>query len=156
MRCLCPSQPSLSHARSATPRFSLLLRRSFIDTPHIDSLAAEGLRYDCAYSTSPVCVAARHNLLRGSILFARACWATGSFCVLTTRPAACYMARAHTRRLPQRRHRQDALLPWDASMGFDDRVICEDKRWLHIQDDYADYLAERGCTSCTAMNTTAI
>ena len=35
---------------------------SFIDTPHIDSLAAEGLRYDCAYSTSPVCVAARHNL----------------------------------------------------------------------------------------------
>ena len=34
--------------------------------------------------------------------------------------------------------------PWDAMMGYDERIICEDKRWLHIQDDYADFLAERG------------
>ena len=82
---------------------------SFIDTPHIDSLAAEGLRYDCAYSTSPV-AAARHSLLTGLNLFARACWATGSFCVPTTH--AAIVARANcSRRLPQRRYWQDALLP---------------------------------------------
>ena len=29
-------------------------------------------------------------------------------------------------------------------MGFEHRIICEDKRWLRIQDDYFHYLAERG------------
>ena len=30
--------------------------------------------------------------------------------------------------------------PWHASMGFEHRVICEDKRWLAIQDDYYHHL----------------
>ena len=38
---------------------------TFIDTPQIDSLARDGTLYRRAYSTSPVCVTARHNLLTG-------------------------------------------------------------------------------------------
>ena len=34
----------------------------FVKTPHIDSLAAQGIRYTRAYSTSPVCVPARASL----------------------------------------------------------------------------------------------
>ena len=37
----------------------------FIATPQIDSLAADGVRYARAYSTAPVCVTARLNLLTG-------------------------------------------------------------------------------------------
>jgi len=37
----------------------------FIQTPHIDSLAHTGLRYDRAYSTQPLCVPARTALLTG-------------------------------------------------------------------------------------------
>ena len=38
---------------------------SFIDTPHIDALAAHGVRYQRAYSPHPVCVAARAALISG-------------------------------------------------------------------------------------------
>src|SRR5690554_5722705 len=37
----------------------------FIDTPHIDRLAQQGIRYERAYSASPVCVPARASLLTG-------------------------------------------------------------------------------------------
>jgi arylsulfatase A-like enzyme len=37
----------------------------FIDTPNIDSIAANGTRYDEAYSQSPICVPARNALLSG-------------------------------------------------------------------------------------------
>ena len=37
----------------------------FVRTPNIDRLAAEGLRYDRCYSTSPICVPARAQLLTG-------------------------------------------------------------------------------------------
>lgn len=34
-------------------------------TPNMDALAAEGMRFRCAYSTSPVCIPARRSLLSG-------------------------------------------------------------------------------------------
>ena len=34
--------------------------------------------------------------------------------------------------------------PWDARMGFQYRSITEDKRWIHIRDDYYQYLREAG------------
>lgn len=128
------------------PDFLSCYGATFIDTPHIDSLAAEGVRYDCAYSTSPVCVAARHNLLTGLNSIRTGILGNGQF--LRPDYAACGI---HTwpELIARAGYRSAAIgkmhfYPWDAPMGFDDRVICEDKRWLHIQDDYADFLAERG------------
>ena len=37
----------------------------FIDTPNIDRLAREGVRYENAYTPSPICVPARALLLTG-------------------------------------------------------------------------------------------
>ena len=37
----------------------------FIDTPHIDALGAQGVRYSRAYSEHPVCVPARVALMTG-------------------------------------------------------------------------------------------
>ncbi len=37
----------------------------FIDTPNIDSIAGRGVRYDRAYSASPLCVPARTALMTG-------------------------------------------------------------------------------------------
>jgi arylsulfatase A-like enzyme len=34
--------------------------------------------------------------------------------------------------------------PWEAMMGFQERIICEDKRWIHIDDDYQNYLRSKG------------
>jgi arylsulfatase A-like enzyme len=42
-----------------------------IRTPHIDRLAAEGVRFDCAVSPNPVCMAARSALLSGQ--YSRTC-----------------------------------------------------------------------------------
>jgi arylsulfatase len=119
---------------------------TFIDTPHIDSLAAEGMRYENAYSTSPVCVAARHNLLTGLNSIRTGVLGNGQF--LRPDYAACGIS-TWPELIGRAGYRSAAIgkmhfYPWDAEMGFDDRVICEDKRWLHIQDDYAKFLAERG------------
>jgi arylsulfatase len=38
---------------------------SFMDTPNIDALCAQGVRYRNAYSEHPVCVPARASLLTG-------------------------------------------------------------------------------------------
>ena len=34
--------------------------------------------------------------------------------------------------------------PWDERRGFQYRVICEDKRWLEVRDDYYHYLRRHG------------
>lgn len=38
---------------------------SFLRTPHLDQLAHEGIRFDAAYASSPVCVPSRISLLTG-------------------------------------------------------------------------------------------
>lgn len=40
-------------------------KERFIETPNIDALAAEGCRFENAYSPNPVCIPARHNLFTG-------------------------------------------------------------------------------------------
>ncbi len=34
--------------------------------------------------------------------------------------------------------------PWDLRLGFQYRVIAEDKRWIHIRDDYYHFLTRHG------------
>jgi arylsulfatase len=34
--------------------------------------------------------------------------------------------------------------PWDVRLGFQYRSIAEDKRWIHIRDDYSPHLREAG------------
>src|SRR6476659_8944149 len=38
---------------------------SYADTPNLDSLAAKGIRYGCAWSNAPVCAPARTTIISG-------------------------------------------------------------------------------------------
>lgn len=118
----------------------------FIDTPHIDSLADEGVFYPNAYSPSPVCVPARCVLLTGRDAIANGVLGNNHFLrpdleqtgVLTW-PQILSKAGYLTAAIGKMH-----FYPWDASLGFEHRVVCEDKRWLDIQDDYFHHLQRKG------------
>lgn len=46
-----------------------------IKTPHIDKLAARGIRFDAAYTPSPICVPARGSIATGHYVHEIGCWA---------------------------------------------------------------------------------
>ena len=47
---------------------------SLVQTPNLDKLAQRGTRFDCAYTTSPVCVPARASMATGQYVHKTRCW----------------------------------------------------------------------------------
>ncbi len=118
----------------------------FARTPAIDALAADGMRYDRAISPHPVCIPARASLLTGHNALATGVLTNGNW--LRPDHAQCGMP-TFAELLAGRGYRCAAIgkmhfIPWDIGEGVDHRRIAEDKRHVHIQDDYADYLARHG------------
>ena len=128
------------------PDFLSCYGASFIDTPHIDSLCDSGVRYEKACASSPVCVPMRSTLLTGLNAIRTGVLGNGQYlrpdltaCGINTWPQllsdggyrTCAVGKMH-------------FYPWEASMGFADRIVCEDKRWIHVEDDYQQYLKARG------------
>jgi arylsulfatase A-like enzyme len=118
----------------------------FIDTPHIDSLADEGVLYPNSYSPSPVCVPARCVLLTGRDAIANGVLGNQHFLRpdleqtgVQTWPQILSAAGYLTAAIGKMH-----FYPWDADFGFQHRVICEDKRWLDIEDDYYHHLSDKG------------
>ncbi|MBT3344735.1 MAG: sulfatase-like hydrolase/transferase [Gemmatimonadetes bacterium] len=118
----------------------------FVATPHIDALASPGVRYERSYSPSPVCVAARCALLTGRNAIKNGVLGNSHFlrpdletCGIRTWPQILSGAGYLTAAIGKMH-----FYPWDAALGFEHRVICEDKRWLNIQDDYFHHLAAKG------------
>ncbi len=128
------------------PDFLSCYGAEFIDTPNIDGLAGEGVRYERAYSGSPVCVPARTALLTGmnairngvsdNLHRVRSDYTAAG---ITTWPQLLADAGYYTAGIGKMH-----FYPWDERHGFQHRVICEDKRWLEVRDDYYHYLRERG------------
>ncbi|NLD73975.1 MAG: sulfatase-like hydrolase/transferase [Chloroflexi bacterium] len=118
----------------------------FIRTPHIDSLAAEGTLYGRCYSGSPVCVPARVSLMTGMNAIKTGVLDNSHFLPpdyaasgLRTWPEMLFAAGYHTAAIGKMH-----FYPWEAPLGFQERIIAEDKIWIRIQDDYARRLAEHG------------
>lgn len=118
----------------------------FLKTPAIDSLASNGTRYETCISPSPTCVPARASMLTG--LGAHETGVVHNLQWLrpdrremgvTSWPEhlndvgyhSCAIGKMH-------------FYPWDITEGFQNRIIAEDKRHIHIHDDYYDALKERG------------
>jgi arylsulfatase A-like enzyme len=118
----------------------------FIQTPHIDSLAQQGLQFNRAVSPSPICIPARASLLTGHNALSTGIL-TNNFwlrpdheqCGLRSLTSALLQQGYHTEGIGKMH-----FIPWDQHAGFSHRWIAEDKRHIHIQDDYADYLATHG------------
>ena len=47
---------------------------TIVDTPHLDRLAAEGITFDAAYTTSPLCVPARLSFVAGKYISRCGAW----------------------------------------------------------------------------------
>ncbi|MEX0926926.1 MAG: sulfatase-like hydrolase/transferase [Dehalococcoidia bacterium] len=117
-----------------------------IETPNMDSLGEHGIRYQNPFSASPICVPARTALLTGMNAIKNG--VTDNLHNL--RPDH---RQAGIRTFPEILNENGYytagigkmhFYPWDDRRGFQYRVICEDKRWLEVRDDYYHYLKEHG------------
>jgi len=119
-----------------------------IATPHIDSLAEEGILFSNAYSPHPVCVPARASLITGMNAIKTGVLDNGQFlrpdyaqCGIKTWPELLNDAGYYTIATGKMH-----FYPWEKRLGFRRRIIAEDKLWGFIQDDYYHYLAAAGYT----------
>ncbi|GAA6210178.1 sulfatase-like hydrolase/transferase [Cognatishimia sp. WU-CL00825] len=115
----------------------------FLKTPHVDGLAEIGTRYDAAISPSPICVPARASMLTGQDahetgVVHNLAWLRPDRreMGIETWPERLNAAGYHTLAIGKMH-----FYPWDINEGFQTRVIAEDKRHIHIHDDYHDALA---------------
>lgn len=118
----------------------------FLRTPAIDSLAAHGRRFDAAISPSPICVPARASMLTGQHAHSTGImhnmgWlrpdrrAMG----IQTWPEILSAAGYYTAAIGKMH-----FYPWDLAEGFQHRIIGEDKRHIHVRDDYHHALVSEG------------
>jgi len=111
---------------------------SLIRTPHLDRLAVEGVRFESAVTSFPVCMAARSSMLSGQ--YARRCTGGTGNVMYPTWPGDCAMPEYP---VAGRLHLKDPTLPevlrragyynaaigkwhihsWPEDIGFDEYVI---------------------------------
>jgi len=120
--------------------------KSYAHTPNIDALASRGLVYNRCVSPSPVCIPARASMLTGHNSISTGVlnnnyWLRPDHDELGVPSFASLLSISgyHTEAIGKMH-----FIPWDKSEGFDHRVIAEDKRHIHIRDDYHDYLRDKG------------
>ncbi|KEO51352.1 sulfatase [Thioclava indica] len=119
---------------------------NFLSTPAIDALAAQGTRYETAISPSPICVPARASMLTGQPAHETGILNNASW----LRPDHCQMGIHTWPELLAKAGYQTAAIgkmhfyPWDIGEGFQHRVIAEDKRHIHVRDDYHHALCAEG------------
>ncbi|QUI22112.1 sulfatase-like hydrolase/transferase [Vallitalea pronyensis] len=118
----------------------------FAKTPNIDQLAGEGVVYENACSTSPLCVPARASLLTGKNAIVNGVLENSTWlrpdhgaCGIETWPQILSDNGYDTIAVGKMH-----FYPWDTMEGFDKRIISEDKRHYLVEDDYADYLTSKG------------
>ncbi len=118
----------------------------FVETPHIDSLAAEGIRCERALSHAPVCVPARASLLTGRNALKNGVLDNNHWLHPEDHS---YGIRTWPELLSEAGYATAAVgkmhfYPFDAAEGFQERRIAEDKRFIYLHDDYAEYLEQHG------------
>lgn len=118
----------------------------FLKTPNIDALAKYGTRWGTAISPSPICVPARASMLMGQHAHANGVidnlsWVRPDRMMMGLKSWPEYLGEAgYTTSTIGKMH----FYPWDISEGFQTRIIAEDKRHIHIEDDYDAALKQAG------------
>ena len=134
-----------------------------IRTPHVDQLAAEGTRFDRAYTVSPWCLPSRCSILtgqyphrHGSYSNFRDCRPSPALPNLYTELnragyATAHIGKCHYAPVPYDQTRADRTLPYGAfrdyylSLGIDHLDLQDDKQVsVWFRDDYASELDAAG------------
>ncbi len=112
-----------------------------IKTPHIDRLAADGIRYDNSFCPFPVCTPSRYSLLSGRYVHEHRGW--------TNRDTLAPSIATFPRILRTAGYRTKAVgkmhfTPTYLDVGFDEMVLAEQDGPGRWDDDYHRYLMRRG------------
>jgi arylsulfatase A-like enzyme len=120
-----------------------------IQTPHIDNMARQGVRFSQAYSTTPVCIPARATIMTGleGHRLGITTYVEG-FRLPTDRTLPQYLSEAgYETRVVGKMH----VYPERCHYGFHSMLLCEEGRMLGAKsphkrgyDDYELWLAEQG------------
>ncbi|MGG1519358.1 sulfatase-like hydrolase/transferase [Paenibacillus oryzisoli] len=120
-----------------------------VQTPHMDNMARQGVRFEQAYSTTPICIPARASIMTGM---------EGHRMGITTYVEGFQLPTGET--LPQllsdggyetRAVGKMHVYPERCHYGFDSMLLCEEGRMFGAKsphkrgyDDYEMWLAEQG------------
>ncbi len=112
-----------------------------IQTPHIDALAADGVRYANSFCPYPVCTPSRYSFLSG--LYVRQHLGGSNHCTLpaglSTFPQILRAAGYRTKAVGKMH-----LTPTYADVGFDELILAEQNGVGRYDDDYHRWLREKG------------
>ncbi|MFI3212767.1 MAG: sulfatase-like hydrolase/transferase [Eubacteriales bacterium] len=114
-------------------------------TPNLDKLVKEGCLYRNAYSSNPICMPARHDLLMGMPSAAH-----GFFSNCKDRPVADYRIPTLPRLFAENGYRTAAIgkmhfYPTRMHHGYSEMYLMEEIPKNRQDDAYASYLKEIGC-----------
>lgn len=114
---------------------------SDIKTPHIDSLAADGVRYDNSFCPFPVCTPSRYSLLCGQYVHEHRGWTNRSTLApdIETFPKILRAAGYRTKAVGKMH-----FTPTYLDAGFDELVLAEQDGPGRWDDDYHRYLMNQG------------
>lgn len=112
-----------------------------IETPHIDRLAADGVRYENSFCPFPVCTPSRYSLLSGLYVHEHRGWNNRSTLApeIDTFPRVLRAAGYKTKAVGKMH-----FLPTYLDVGFDELQLAEQDGPGRWDDDYHRYLMERG------------
>jgi len=112
-----------------------------IKTPHIDALAADGVRYANSFCPYPVCTPSRYSFVSG--LYVRQHLGGSNHCTLPaglpTFPSALRQAGYKTKAVGKMH-----LTPTYADIGFDELLLAEQNGAGRYDDDYHRWLRDEG------------
>ena len=112
-----------------------------IKTPHLDTLAAEGVLHTKHYCSYPVCTPSRYSLLSGQYVHQHLGWS--NYCTLPagmpTFPKLLEKAGYHTAAVGKMH-----FTPTYMDAGFASMTLAEQDGPGRFEDDYHDYLRKQG------------
>ena len=114
---------------------------SQIKTPHIDRLAADGVRYDNSFCPFPVCTPSRYSLLSGQYVHEHRGWTNRDTLApdIATFPRILRAAGYRTKAVGKMH-----FTPTYLDVGFDELVLAEQDGPGRWDDDYHRYLMRLG------------
>ena len=116
----------------------------FMRTPNLDRLAREGVVFERAYTPAPLCVPMRAALMTGQWpatlgILGNNHWFPSGPGGAPVWPEAATAAGYRTAAIGKMHFH-----PWDARLGFVERISAEDKRQYFWPDDYQKFLHANG------------